>query len=57
MATLLYYNGFSQFRAARTNSYPKYSDVVLDEVNLNSTGQFEHYLYTVKKIGHNTAMR
>src|SRR5690606_39793729 len=35
----------------------KKSDVVLDEVKLNFIVEFEHYLRTVKKIGHNTAMK
>lgn len=35
----------------------KRSDVALDEVKLNFIVEFEHYLRTVKKIGHNTAMK
>lgn len=35
----------------------KKSDVALDVVKLNFIVEFEHYLRTVKKIGHNTAMK
>lgn len=35
----------------------KRSDIMLEEVKLNFVVEFEHYLRTVKKIGHNTAMK
>lgn len=35
----------------------KKSDVMLSDVKLNFLVEFEHYLRTVKKIGHNTAMK
>lgn len=35
----------------------KKSDVALDELKLNFIVEFEHYLRTVKKIGHNMAMK
>lgn len=35
----------------------KRSDVLLDEMKLNFIVEFEHYLRTVQKIGHNTSMK
>ena len=35
----------------------KKSDILLDEVKLNFITEFEHYLRTAQKIGHNTAMK
>ena len=35
----------------------KRSDVVLEELKLNFIVEFEHYLRTVEKIGHNTSMK
>jgi integrase len=35
----------------------KRSDVLLEEVKLNFIVEFEHYLRTIEKIGHNTAMK
>jgi integrase len=35
----------------------KRSDIILEELRLNFIVEFEHYLRTVEKIGHNTAMK
>lgn len=35
----------------------KRSDIILEEVKLNFIVEFEHYLRTVEKIGHNTSMK
>src|SRR5258706_10393440 len=35
----------------------KRSDIVLEELRLSFIVEFEHYLRTVEKIGHNTAMK
>ena len=35
----------------------KRSDILLDDLKLNFIVEFEHYLRTVEKIGHNTAMK
>lgn len=35
----------------------KRSDIVLEELKLNFIVEFEHYLRTVEKIGHNTSMK
>lgn len=35
----------------------KRSDIILEELKLNFIVEFEHYLRTVEKIGHNTSMK